>query len=91
MVRAAFGISAQTASRLSGCLEYDPNPYLRQTVEEIDAAGRAHLLMRDHNRNRRNPARRKRYENVGREFEALGVEEFAHRYLTERDMRRIIA
>ena len=88
VVRRAFGISAQTASRLAGCLEYDPDPYRTTFNKKTDlVSGReAH----DHN-GRRNPARFRHYESVGREFEALGAEEFIHRYLTPEMVDRITA
>ena len=88
VVRRAFGISAQSASKLSGCLERDPEPY-RPTFDKATdlVSGReAH----DHN-GRRNPARYRHYETVAREFEALGAEEFISRYLTPEMVDRIAA
>ena len=81
IVARAFGVSLQCASKISGCLEYDPDPY-----REME--GGEKVLM-DHNRNR-SPARHRHYESVGREFEALGAEEFNRRYYTERVHKRII-
>ena len=82
IVARAFGVSLQCASKISGCLEYDPDPY----HEEEGVEGK---ILMDHNRNR-NPSRRRHYETVGREFEALGAEEFNRRYYTERVHKRII-
>ena len=84
----AFKISPQTVSYISGCLENDPDPYRRETVEAATDPARPHrvelvqrVLAHDHN-DRRNPNRYRRYENVAREFEALGKEEFLRRYMT---------
>ena len=82
VVARAFGVSLQCASKISGCLEYDPDPYR----EEEGVEGK---ILMDHNRNR-SPARHRHYENVGREFEALGAAEFNRRYYTERVHKRII-
>ena len=82
IVARAFGISLQCASKISGCLEYDPDPY------RMDENGEKILM--DHNRNRRSSKRHHYYETVAREFEALGAEEFNRRYLTERVLNRII-
>ena len=96
VVRRAFGISAQTASKLAGCLEHDPEPYRREMVEVItdDANRKVEMVERltahDHN-GRRNPARFRHYEIVAREFEALGAEEFCHRYLTPEMVDRLTA
>jgi hypothetical protein len=46
-------------------------------------------VLLDHNRNRA-PNRIRHYETVGREFEALGVEEFNRRYYTADVFKRII-
>ena len=81
VVARAFGVSLQCASKLSGCLEYDPDPY--RDVEDGER------ILMDHNRNRR-PNRVRHYETVAREFEALGREEFDRRYYTERVLNRII-
>ena len=80
VVARAFGVSLQCASKISGCLEYDPEPYR-------EADGGEKILM-DHNRNR-SPARHRHYETVAREFEALGREEFDRRYYTERVVNRL--
>ena len=96
VVARAFGISIQATSKLSGCLEYDPDPYRREVVEEITDSTHPHRVemveratLRDHNRNR-NPARQRHYRDVASEFEALGREEFDRRYYTERILNRII-
>ena len=81
VVARAFGVSLQCASKISGCLEYDPNPYR----EEEGVEGK---ILMDHNRNR-SPARHRHYETVAREFEALGREEFDRRYYTERVVNRL--
>ena len=90
VVARAFGVSLQCASKISGCLEYDPEPYR----VEYAAGQNADLempqkVLRDHNRNR-SPARHRHYETVAREFEALGVEEFNRRYYNERTHKRIL-
>ena len=95
VVARAFGISVQATSKLSGCLEYDPDPYKREVVEVVDDQHRVELVERvtphDHNAiNNRNPNRHRHYQDVGREFEALGAEEFIRRYYTERIHKRII-
>jgi hypothetical protein len=95
VVARAFGISVQATSKLSGCLEYDPDPYKREVVEVVDEHHRVELVERvtphDHNAiNNRNPNRHRHYQDVGREFEALGAEEFIRRYYTERIHKRII-
>lgn len=81
-VARAFGVSLQCASKISGCLEQDPDPH------RLDEHGQRVFM--DHNRNRRSLQRHTYYEAVAREFEALGVEEFNRRYLTERVLNRII-
>ena len=88
VVAKAFGISPQTVSYLSGCLESDPDPYRYEIDPKTDmATGRKVNL--DHDRSR-SPNRVRHYPNVRREFEALGVEEFNRRYYNERTIRRII-
>lgn len=81
----AFAISPQTVSYISGCLEHDPDPYKREMVEVTTKDHRVEMVERvtprDHN-HARNPARYRRYENVAREFEALGKAEFLDRYMT---------
>ena len=83
VVARAFGISLQCASKISGCLEYDPDPY--RAVEDVEGK-----ILMDHNRNRRSLKRHHYYQTVAREFEALGREEFDRRYYTERVLNRII-
>ena len=94
VVRRAFGISAQTASKLAGCLEHDPDPYRREVVEVTTEDHRVEMIERvtshDHN-DRRNPARYRHYEPVAREFEALGADAFAARYLTPEIIDRLAA
>ncbi len=84
VVAKAFGLSIQGASKLSGCLEVDPDPY--RVVAKGDDLSK---VMLDHNRNR-NPGRHRHYQDVAREFEALGKEEFNRRYYTERVHNRIL-
>ena len=92
VVARAFGLASQTVSKLSGCLEYDPDPYHYEY-----ATGEGHnpdlempeKVLRDHNA-RRSPNRHLHYNDVAREFVALGPEEFKRRYYTERTHKRII-
>ena len=89
VVARAFGLSVQAVSYLSGCLESDPEP--RKTITTFrDGEMVQETSFRDHNRNR-SPNRIRRYVEVGREFEALGEEEFARRYYTARVVKRILA
>ncbi len=95
VVARAFDISVQATSKLSGCLEYDPNPYRTEVVEVVDDQHRVEVIerqiLRDHNSlNNRNPGRHRHYQDVGREFEALGAEEFIRRYYNDRTHKRII-
>jgi hypothetical protein len=87
VVARAFGISVQCASTINGCLQNDPDPY-RYEVGDGDMTKDRKVLL-DHNRNRA-PNRIRHYETVGREFEALGVEEFNRRYYTADVFKRII-
>ena len=84
IIARAFGLSLQTTSKLSGCLENDPDPY--RYVAQGDETTK---VMMSHNRNR-NPGRHRHYQDVAREFEALGKEEFNRRYYTERVHNRIL-
>ena len=84
IVARAFGISLQTTSKLSGCLEIDPDPY-RYVAQGDDTS----KVLMDHNRNRKFE-RARFYPAVAREFEALGKEEFNSRYYTERVHNRIL-
>lgn len=92
VVSRAFGISPQTTSLLNGCMEYDPDPYRLEYQTGINPATKKFhnqdkempiRVLMDHNRNRKD-GRQRRYENVWREFEALGKEEFNRRYYTPR-------
>ena len=78
VVAEAFGVSLTTISHLSGCLEYDPDPYRFEVDPKTDLV-RDEKVLRDHNRNR-SPNRRRHYEDVAREFDALGVQRFNDRY-----------
>ena len=81
----AFGISVQCASLISGCLEHDPEPY-RTIIKDVGKEKgflEKETILWDHNRNR-SPSRRKHYEDVAREFEALGKDAFLARYYTAR-------
>lgn len=90
----AFKLSPQTVSYISGCLEHDPDPYVRETVEEVDSEGRYRVVEkvtpRDHN-DTRNPNRFRRYQDVAREFEALGKDQFISRYMTPQLIDRLAA
>ena len=89
VVARAFGVSLQCASKISGCLEYDPDPYRYEYSKRANADTELPTkVMRDHNRNRK-PERHRHYEDVGREFEALGREEFDRRYYTARVIDRL--
>jgi hypothetical protein len=95
IVRRAFRISPQTASKLAGCLAYDPDPYVRETAEEIDKDGSNYRVVQritphDHNDGRK-AERVRHYDAVAREFEALGREEFIHRYMTPRIVEKLAA
>lgn len=79
-VAKVFGISKVTVSYLNGCLQYDPSP-TRSRLAFRDGKPVEETFERDHNRSR-NPARVQHYENVAREFEALGEHAFNRRYLT---------
>ena len=93
-----FGVSSATIANISGCLKYDPNPtrlqYVRdphperRPIDNPTDLDRPRLVPHDHNA-RRNPNRSERYEDVRREFEALGSEDFARRYVTVDNYRRI--
>jgi hypothetical protein len=96
----AFGVSAATIANISGCLKYDPQPrrlqYVRdphperRKIENPTDLDMPRLVEHDHN-SRRNPNRTERYEDVRREFEALGEVEFGRRYVTVDNYRRIAA
>jgi hypothetical protein len=93
VVARAFSLAPQTVSKLSGCLENDPDHYLTEpdrepTAKHPDGVPGQRILM-DHNL-RRNPNRHLHYNDVAREFEALGRDEFNRRYYTERVHKRII-
>ena len=88
IVARAFDLSVQTVSKLSGCLSYDPEPYRYEIDPKTDTISGAKVMM-DHNRNR-TPGRVLHYNDVAREFEALGKEEFTKRYYTERIHNRIL-
>lgn len=95
-----FDVSPKTISNISGCLKSDPNPSRLQYIPDPHPERRDHkhptdldrprLVAHDHN-SRRSPNRSERYEDVRREFEALGAEEFARRYVTVDCYRRIAA
>lgn len=82
-VARAFGITTASASHIAGCLDIDPDPFSHEmkidplTDEIVDVD-----IPKDHNRNR-NPNRKPRYQNVAREFKALGEAEFNRRYVTQ--------
>ena len=90
VVARAFDLAPQTVSKLSGCLENDPEPYRHEYAKGQNAdTEMPHKVVHDHNA-RRNPNRHLHYNDVAREFEALGAEEFGRRYYTERVVKRII-
>lgn len=89
IVARAFGVSGPTISYLGGCLEQDPTPWQRELVyDRSEHAMIERTRARDHNKGR-NPNRIRHYEMVAREFEALGVQEFNNRYLTEDILARV--
>ena len=88
VVARAFGLSVQTVSKISGCLEVDPDPYRFEVDPKTDLVDDDKVLM-DHNRNR-SPNRRRHYEDVAREFEARGKERFAALYYTPRVHERLM-
>jgi hypothetical protein len=85
VVARAFDISLTTASNISGCLEQDPTPWQREMIYR-DGAMVENIRPRDHNKIR-NPNRSRRYENVAREFEALGVDIFERIRQAHREIR----
>jgi hypothetical protein len=93
VIARAFGIAQTTVSKLSGCLESDPDPYRlepgREPTRDNPDGEPPTRIARDHNLNRK-PNRHLHYSDVAREFEALGREEFHRRYYTERIHDRIV-
>lgn len=99
IVARAFGISLQATSYISGCLESDPDPYRleyprdphpeRRKEDNPTDLDKPRRILMDHNRNR-SPNRVLRYQEVRREFEALGKDEFIARYYTARVHDRIL-
>ena len=78
-------------SKLSGCLEYDPEPYRHEYAKDQNARHRD--AAQGHARSQRAvaiPNRHLHYNDVAREFETLGAEEFDRRYYNERVVKRII-
>ena len=90
VIARAFGISPQTVSLIAGCLQQDPDPYRRDLILAADGKPVARIVERDHNRGR-HPSRNRRYENVAREFETLGVDEFNALYMTSDIVERLTA
>ena len=88
VVARAFGLSVQTVSKISGCLENDPDPYRFEVDPKTDLVQDDKILM-DHNRNR-SPSRRRHYEDVAREFEAKGKDRFTALYYTPRVHERLM-
>ncbi len=88
VVARAFGVSLQCVSKISGCLEYDPDPYRFEVDPKTDLVQDEKILM-DHNRNR-SPSRRRHYEDVAREFEAKGKDRFTALYYTPRVHERLM-
>ena len=82
-----FGVSQTTIANITGCLKVDPTPR-RPAIDPATDTVSNEFTTRDHN-SRRNPNRSERYEDVRREFEALGEKEFGRRYVTVDNYRRI--
>ena len=88
-VARAYGITKATASYISGCLRDDPTPVrTRLKLEGGEVSEESYVS--DHNA-RRDPRRYRHYEDVAREFEALGMEGFNERYLTQAAWERFRA
>jgi hypothetical protein len=86
----AFQVSAATVSNITGCLDTDPEPRRYEYGEDQNAdLEMPRLVPHDHN-GRRKVNRKRRYETVARQFEALGEEAFIKRYLT-RDHYKMVA
>ena len=99
IVARAFGLSIQTVSKLSGCLDVDPEPYrLEYETGYNKYTGQPHnpdvehpvKVFHDHNRNRR-PMRILHYQDVAREFQSMSPAEFNRLYYTPRIHDRIMA
>ena len=90
VIARAFGISPQTASLIAGCLQQDPDPYRRDLIFGPDGKPVVRVVERDHNKGR-HPSRNRRYENVAREFETLGVDDFNARYMTPEIIDKLTA
>ena len=86
-VAKVFGLSKTTVSYLNGCLKYDPTPTRSRLVFK-NGRPVEETYGSDHNRSR-NPARQQHYETVAREFEALGEQNFNHRYLNAAIFARV--
>jgi hypothetical protein len=82
LISRAFDLSVQTVSKLSGCLDVDPEPWQLEYdgVQNPDLE-RPKKVFRDYN-GRRKPNRHMHYADVAREFHAIGREEFNRRYYT---------
>jgi hypothetical protein len=97
VIARAFDLSSTTVSLISGCLERDPDPYRLDTEAEAVHPKHGYKLgyltgrkvKHDHNA-RRNPNRLRHYQDVRREFEALGADEFTRRYFTQAILDRIV-
>ena len=81
VVALAYGVTRATVSNISGCLEEDPTPVRTRLAYEPGGPVTEEPYVSDHNQ-RRNPNRTRHYEDVAREFEALGEYSFNERYLT---------
>jgi hypothetical protein len=94
----AFDVSQTTVSNITGCLERDPNPWRLEYATGPKADGTFHnpdleppVRVPDNHNGRRNPNRSKRYDQVRREFEALGETAFYQKYLTKEAYRMVAA
>lgn len=90
VVARAFDLSPVTVSKLSGCLERDPDPYRREYKVDASTGDEvSYQVKRDHNRGRAHN-RARHYPDVAEEFEALGREEFTRKYYTTITHARIM-
>lgn len=85
----AFDVSPATVSNIAGCLEQAPDRWRYKVDKKMDVTTDEREPLPDFNR-RRDPSRARRYENIAREFEALGEAEFYVRYLTK-DHHKMVA
>ena len=90
IIARAFEVSKATVSHITGCLDAAPESYRYEYAPGQNAdVEMPHKIPYNHNARRR-PNRKKQYERVAREFEALGEEEFYKRYMTAKATNKII-